>query len=70
MFVSIHKKLIMSQIMVKLPSEDSRSQAKSCVVGSFKNLLLCVKRQNGHHRAKDLLLHTSHVIPAVICVSL
>ena len=49
-----------------VPGEDARGQAIGGVVGSLQDLLLRVEGQDGHDGPKDLLLHTGHVIPAVV----
>ena len=50
-----------------VPGEDARGQAIGGVVGSLQDLLLRVEGQDGHDGPKDLLLHTGHVIPTVVC---
>lgn len=49
------------------PGEDTCSQAQGGVIGSVQHLLFSFKRQHRHDRAKDLFLHTGHVISAVTC---
>ena len=49
-----------------VPGEDARGKAIGGVVGSLQDLLLRVEGQDGHDWPKDLLLHTGHVIPAVV----
>lgn len=48
------------------PGEDSRGQPKGRVVGPADHFFLRIKGQDGHDRAENLLLHTGHVICAVI----
>lgn len=51
------------------PGEDTSSQTQGGVIGSMHHLLFSFKRQHRHDRAKDLFLHTGHVISAATCNS-